>query len=142
MANFRFKNIDKLKRNRDIEGITGTELGLGAGITLTVLCASDANPRWRQFGDDYTAEVRRLIKAKASEDRVKKFQAAEFARLFVIAWEGVVDADDNPIPMTLEACTAFLYEADDAIPAIQETVFETKFFRGQRVEAVATRVGE
>ena len=138
MAKFKFKNINLQKRNREIEGITGGELGLAGGITLWVLAATDANPRWKQFGDNYTAEVRRLLRAKASDERVKAFQADQFAKIFVIRWEGVLDEDNNdaPIPLNTETCVDFLLESDDAIPAIQAMVFENQNFRGARIEAI------
>lgn len=142
MAKFKFKNIDQQKRNREIEGVTGTELGLAGGITLMVLAATDANPRWKQFGQAYRDEVGRLIRAKASDERVKAFQADHFSRMFVIGWD-VLDADsDRPIPLTHEACVEFLLESDDAIPAIQATVFENQNFRGARIEALVTKAGE
>ena len=134
---FKFKNIDALQRDTEIEGTTGTPLGLAGGITLNLLCASDANPRWKTGGEKFRAELRRLGRANASEDRVKKFLAEEFAKMFVIGWEGVLNADDDqPVPLTKESCVAFLLAADDAIPAIQEIVYDSKNFRGQRIEAI------
>ena len=50
---YRFKNADRLKRNREIEGETGTEIGFPGGDTLWILAATDANTRWVRFGDDY-----------------------------------------------------------------------------------------
>lgn len=141
MAKFKFKNIDQQKRNREIEGVTGAELGLAGDITLMVLAATDANPRWKQFGETYANEIRRLVRAKASDGRVKAFQAKEFAKLFIIAWD-VKDAEtDQDIPLTPEACEAFLLESDDAIPAIQAMVFETQNFRGARIEAISEQLG-
>ena len=142
MSKFNFKNIDSQKRNREIEGTTGAELGLAGGVTLQVLAATDANPRWKQFGDDYLAEVRRLVRAKASDERVKAFQADQFAKLFVIGWDVLNADDDSPIPLTYEACVAYLMESDDAIPAIQAMVFENQNFRGARIEAVVNQTGE
>ena len=139
MANakkFRFKGVDQQKRNRELEGVIGAELGLAGGITLRVLAATDANPRWKQFGQTYRDEVGRLIRAKASDERVKAFQAEHFARLFVIGWDVLNEDDDRPIPLTHEACVDFLLESDDAIPAIQATVFENQNFRGARIEAI------
>lgn len=140
MSSFKFKNIDKQKRNRDIEGVVGTELGLAGGVTLQVLAATDANPRWKQFGQDYLDEVKRLIRAKASDERVKAFQADQFARIFVIGWDVLDAEDDSPIPLTYEACVAYLMESDDAIPAIQATVFDNQNFRGARIEAIAAHL--
>ena len=136
MSQFRFGNIEDLKRNRDIEGEAGTEVALRGGIKLRLLCASDANPRWKQYGEAFRAELRRLSRAGASDDRVKKYLAEQLTRIFVKDWEGVVDTDGHPIPFTKEASEAFLIEADDAIPAIQEIVYDTQNFRGQRIEAI------
>lgn len=136
MSQFKFGNIDDLKRNRDIEGETGTEVALRGGIKLRLLCATDANPAWKQHGEAFRNELRRLARAGASDERVKKYLAHELTRLFVKGWEGVMDTEGNAIPWTKEACEAFLVEADDAIPAIQDIVYDTQNFRGQRIEAI------
>ena len=136
MSQFKFGNIDDLKRSRDIEGETGTEVALKGGIKFQLLCASDANPAWKQHGEAFRAELRRLSRAGASDDRVKKYLARELTRMFVKGWEDVVDIEGHPIPFTKEACEAFLVEADDAIPVVQEIVYDTQNFRGQRIEAI------
>ena len=136
MSQFKFGNIDKLKRNREIEGESGTEVGLPGGISLIALCASDANPAWRRGGEEFLAELKRLSRAHASDERVKRFLAEQLARMLVKDWSGVVDQDGNAIPFSTDACMEFLIEADDAIPALQAVVYETQNFRGQRIEAI------
>ncbi len=135
---YKFKNVDKLKRNREIEGGTGTELGFDGGDTIWVLAATDANPRWVKFGDDYINELRRLQRANASTERTKAFLAEWFTRLFVLRWE-VKGVGDKSVPFSQEACRAFLMETDDVIPAIQKTAFDNTAFRGAKIEVV---VGE
>lgn len=136
MSEFTFKNIGRLQRDRTIEGETGTELAVG-DVTLRVLAGTDANPRYRQWGEDWRNELKRLSRANASEERVKKFQAEWFTRMFVLDWpKPPLDGDGHPVPFSKEACEAFLFQADDVIPAILDIVFETKMFRGARVEAI------
>jgi hypothetical protein len=135
---FKFKNADKLKRNREIEGGTGAEMGFDGGDTIWILAATDANPRWVKFGDDYINELRRLQRANASAERTKAFLAEWYTRLFVLRWE-VKGEGDKPVPFSQEACRAFLMETDDVIPAIQKTAFDTQNFRGAKIEVV---VGE
>ena len=141
MEEFQFKNIKKSQRNRDIEGVTGTPLGLPDGVRLQVLCQSDANPRWVQFGDDYTAELRRLVRAGASPARQKKFFDEWLPRLYVIGWENIPGPDDQDVPFSLDACQSYFRQSDDAYLAVLEMVGDTKNYRGARVEAIRTNVG-
>jgi hypothetical protein len=132
----KFGNIDHLKRNRKIEGETGTAVGLPGGITLTVLCASDANPAWKRFGDQFVAELRRMSAANASEDDVKKYVAERLTTLLITGWDGVTDVDGNPVPFSRDACIQFLMQTDDVVAAVQRIAFDSQYFRGQRIEAV------
>lgn len=136
MSEFTFGNIGALKRDREIEGEKGTELGIGAGITLICLAASDANPQWRARGDQITAELNRLRNARADGERVRKYLAGIYAECIVKDWRGVIDADGNVIPFTKDACKAFLLAADDAYAAVDGVVYDTKNFRGARIEAI------
>ncbi len=104
-----------------------------------ILAATDANPRWLKFGDDYINGLRRLQRAPTLRDeRVKTYQAEWFSRLFVFRWD-VKGEDDAAVPFSQEACRAYLLETDDVIPAIQRTAFDNQNFRGAKVEVV---VGE
>lgn len=136
MGQFKFGNIKQLQRDREVEGTTGTQIHLRGGICITALCASDANPAWKKFGEDFLAELKRLSRANASDERVKEYLAAELTRLMVRNIEGVVDEDGNAIPFSPEMSRQFLKEADDAIPALQNIVYDTQNFRGQRIEAI------
>lgn len=135
---YRFKNADRLKRNRKIEGEEGTEIGFPGGDKLWILAATDANPRWVRFGDDYINGLRRLQRANANDDRVKAYQVEWFANLFVLRWE-VKGEDDEPVAFSKEALKAYLMETDDVVPAIQRTAFDNQNFRGDKIEVV---VGE
>lgn len=137
MSGYKFKGIEKLKRNREIEGVIGTPVHFKkVGVTFQVLAATDANPRWRQFGDDYLSEYRRLQRAGADEETINKFLAVHLTRMFILDWPKppVHENGDVPVPFSSEACVAYLVEADDVIPAILEVVRETTNFRGEHVE--------
>ena len=138
---YQFDNIDSMKRNRDIEGETGTELGLPGGITLTVLAASDANPRWRNRAEEISAELNRLRNARADNTRSRRYLASSYAQCIVIGWKGV-SSRGAEIPFSSEACAAFLMQADDAYAAVDAIVYETKNFRGARIEATVASLGE
>lgn len=141
MSDFNFGKVDHLIRNLEIEGETGTELGLdGTDITLTVLAGTDANLRWKNGREKMRAELKRLENAKAGQDRIRAYLAGIYADVIVKDWRGVVDANDNPIPFSREACKAFLIKVDDAFAAIESVIFDTKNFRGARIEAVVTEV--
>ena len=127
-------------RDREIEGKTGTELGLPGGITLIVLAASDANPRWRLRGDEIIAEHNRLRNARATPQKQREWWSRIYAECLVIDWRGV-KSKGIEVPFSVEACTAFLRKADDAYAAVENVVFETKNFRGQRIKAVVAEAG-
>lgn len=135
---FKFKNAGQLRRNRKIEGEEGTEIGFPGGDRLWILAATDANPRWVRFGDEYINGLRRLQRANASDERVKAYQVEWFTNLFVLRWD-VKGEDDEPVPFSKEAVRAFLAETDDVVPTIQKTAFDTLNFRGDKFEVV---VGE
>lgn len=146
MSDFQFANIDHLKRNRTIEGETGTELGLDGGITLIVLAATDANPRWKANGRKVVAELNRLKNAQATARQQRDYLAGVYAENLVIGWyyvdpedrrhDGPLDPNGHAIPFTIEACKAFLIEADDAFAAVDGVVYDTKNFRGERLKVV------
>lgn len=141
MKEYRFDNIGAMQRNRDIEGEKGTELGLPGGITLIVLAATDANPRWRNRSEEITAELNRLRNARATGDRVRTYLSRVYAETLVLDWRGV-KTDNVDVPFSVEACTAFLRQADDAYVAVDNVVYDTKNFRGARIEAVVESAGE
>lgn len=133
-TDYQFDGIEPMKRNREIEGEKGTELGLPGGITLTVLAASDANPRWRSRGDEIAAELNRLRNARAPGERVRKYLATIYAQCLVIGWAGV-KSKGVEIPFSPEACAAFLMAADDAYAIVDGVVYDSKNYRGARIEA-------
>lgn len=137
---YQFDGIEPMQRNREIEGEKGAELGLPGGITLTVLAASDANPRWRNRGDEITAELNRLRNARAPSERTRKYLATIYSQCLVIGWKGV-KSKGVEVPFSPEACAAFLMAADDAYAAVDEVVYLTKNFRGARIEAVIEQAG-
>ncbi len=137
MSDFDFGKVDHLIRNLDIEGKTGTELGLeGTDITLIVLAGTDANLGWKHRREKMRAELKRLENAKAGPERIRAFLAEVYSDVIVKDWRGVVDSNDNAIPFSREACKAFLIKVDDAFAAVEDVIFNTKNFRGQRIEAV------
>lgn len=137
---YKFDGIEVLQRNREVEGEKGTEIGLPGGITLTVLAASDANPRWRQRGEEIASELRRLTNARATPQRQRDYLSRIYAECLVIGWDGVKSSGVT-VPFSVEACTAFLRQADDAYAAIDAVVYDTKNFRGQRINAVVAEAG-
>ena len=130
-----FDDVDSMMRDRDIEGKSGTELGLPNGSTLIVLCASDANPRWKTRSMEISNELGRLRNAGADNRRVREWLSRIFAECLVIDWRNVKGGGVD-IPFSVEACTAYLRKVDDAYEAVDRIVWETKNFRGQRIKAV------
>jgi len=133
-AEYQFDGISSMQRNREIEGEKGTELGLPGGITLTVLAATDANPRWRNRSDEIAAELNRLRNARAPGERVRKYLATIYSQCLVIGWSGVRNKGAE-IPFSAEACAAFLMAADDAYSIVDNVVYDSKNYRGARIEA-------
>lgn len=140
MSQYQFDNIDDMKRNREIEGETGTELGLPGGITLIVLAATDGNPRWKAQSEKILAELNRLERARAPNEKVRAFLSRKFAEALVKDWRGITSSG-TPIPFSVEACTAFLLQADDAYAAVNQIVWDSKYFRGSRIEASVAEAG-
>ena len=130
-----FDNIAVMQRDREIEGEKGTELGLPGGITLQVLAASDANPRWRNRSEEITAELNRLRNARADNVRTRKYLSRIYAECLVIGWRGV-KSKGVELPFSVEACAAFLRQADDAYAAIDNVVYDNRNFRQQRIEVL------
>ena len=44
------------------------------------------------------------------------------------------------MPFSREACIEFLMQTDDASPLIQAMVYDTQYFRGDRIEGVVEQV--
>ena len=135
-----FDNVESMLRDHEIEGKTGTELGLPNGSTLIVLAASDANPRWRTRSMEISNELGRLRNAGADNKRVRDWLSRIFAECLVIDWRNVKGGGVD-IPFSVEACTAYLRKVDDAYEAVDRIVWETKNFRGQRIKAVVGEAG-
>lgn len=139
-SEYKFDNVDSMIRNREIEGETGTELGLPGGITLIVLAASDANPRWRARSEKVQQELQRLRNARADNSRVRHWLAGVYAETLVKDWRGV-KSEGIEMPFSVEACTAFLRTVDDAYEAVDGVVYDTRNFRGERIRAVVESAG-
>lgn len=137
---YEFDDIESMKRNRELEGETGVELGLPGDRTLIVLAASDANPRWRAHAEAFRNELNRLNNARASTEKVRAFMARTYADALIKGWRGIKSGGVD-IPYSREACTAFLLAADDAFTIVSEFVYDTQNFRAARVEAVIEAVG-
>ena len=146
MSDYEFANVEHLKRDLAIEGETGTELGLEGGITLIVLAATDANPRWKARREQIRAELNRLANAKAEGKRSRDYLAGIYAETIVKGWHyvdadgnrhaGPLDKVGNAIPFSRDACASFLRQADDAYTAVDTIIYETRNFRGARIEAI------
>ncbi len=136
-----FDNIEAMLRVPEIEGKTGTELGIGGGMTLQVLAASDNNPRWRMRSEEINNTWTQLKNAKAEPKRQRHWWAAIYAECLVIGWKGV-KSHGVELDFSVEACTAFLRKVDDAYAAVDAMVFDTKNFRGQRIIAVAAEASK
>ena len=65
--------------------------------------------------------------------------ARKYAELLVRDWRGIT-SKGMEVPYSVEAGEAFLLAADDAYAAVDAIVYETKNFRGQRIEAVVDEV--
>ena len=141
MSDYEFGNVDHLKRDLAIEGETGTELGLEGGITLIVLAATDANTRWKARREQVRAELNRLTNAKADAKRSRDYLAGVYADTIVKDWRGVMDKAGNAIPFSRDACKALLVQVDDAFTAVDAIIYDTKNFRGARIEAIVEQVG-
>lgn len=129
-----FDDIEDFQRNREIEA-EGTIIGFSGGRWIKVAAASDANPKWRARGEKILAEMNRLRNAKASPERIRAFLAKHYAECLGRDWGGW-KSKGVEIPYSDEAFTALMIKGDDVYATIDQIVFETKNFRGQRIEAI------
>jgi hypothetical protein len=135
-TDYQFDEIEDFQRNREIEGKTGAIFGWPGDRWMRVLAATDANSRWRSRQQKITAEVNRLRNANASPQQLREYLARQYAECLVIDWGGW-KSHGVDIPFSVDACTALLTVADDVFAVIDNSVYETKLFRGARIEAVA-----
>ena len=131
---YNFDDIDDLKRDRGIED-EGTVVGFSGERWIKVAAASDANPLWRARSDKLLAELNRLRNAKAPPEKVRAFLAKSYAETLGRDWGGW-KSGGVAIPYSREAFEALLVSADDVYATIDAIVYDTKNYRGQRIEAV------
>lgn len=131
---YEFDDIADLKRNRDLEA-DGIMVHFPGDRWIKVAAATDANPMWKARREKLLNELGRLRNAKAPEATIRAFLAHAFAELCGRDWgnwrSGGVD-----LPYSREAFEALLLSADDVYSTIDQVVWDTKNFRGARVEAV------
>lgn len=146
MTDYVFDDVEEMKRDLEVEGKTGTVVDFpdapdGTERWMRLLAATDANPRWKADQVKILAGWRRLVNAKAPAAKIRKYFAPIYARCLVIEWGGwrIQGAE---IPLSVEACTALLLQADDAYDIIDDMVWKTQNFRGQRIEASVKKLGE
>lgn len=139
MQHFKFDNIEDLQRNRKLE-CDGVEVGFPGDIVLLVRAASDANPLWKAQSERISAQIRRFATARASNEEVRAYLARKFAELLVRDWPKGPKSDGEPVPFSVDACTAFLLQADDVYTGIDNFVWENKNFRTQRVDIIVDHV--
>jgi hypothetical protein len=137
----KFGRIGHLKRDREIEGVTGVDLKIDGNIFLTVRAATDANAAWREKAPRVLREIRRLNNAGAPDAQVRAKLAALYADVIVIGWRGVVDEADEAVPFTREACLDFLMEADDAMKAIDDHCYDSQNFRAAKADEAIEQAG-
>jgi hypothetical protein len=151
MATRQFDDIDRLKRDRKIEGEIGLDLKIDDGIFVTVLAASDANPRWKANAQRLFAEIDRLRNAGAAESTITRKVAEAYADMLVINWHGGQDEQGNQVPggprengvalpFNRTNCVDWLCEADDALSAIAENCINLKKFRALQAKRVIDQV--
>jgi hypothetical protein len=148
----KFSNIDDLKRDREIEGVTGINLRISDDIFLQVRAATDANPAWRDKAPKVLKEIKRLDNDGAPDEMIKKKFAELYAEALVCGWHGGIDQDGrlkpggprdengDLVPFGREACVDFLLQADDAVRAIDQHCYETRNFRIARAEKIVAEV--
>jgi hypothetical protein len=132
---YNFDNIEMMERKPEIEGTVGTVVDFPGERWMRLLAASDANPKWKAQSDQISIELRRLNNAMASNQRVRDYLSRKFAECCITEWGGW-KIDGVEIPLSVEASTALLRRAQDAYDIVYGVVWETKNFRGQRLEAV------
>lgn len=131
---YEFDDVEDLQRNRKLEE-EGTVVGFPGGRWIKVAAASDANPLWRAQSEKIANELGRLRNARAGADRVRAFLSKKYAELLGRDWGGWT-AKGVELPYSKEAFEALLLKADDVYAAVDAIVFETKNYRGARIEAV------
>lgn len=149
----KFRNIDHLKRDRQLEGEIGIDLKVDSNTFLRVLCASDANPRWTDKFDKALAEIRRLTNNGAPPEERSRRYARLFADAIVIGWHGGLDAEGNEkpcpvvddatgelVPFSTPNCYDYLCQADDVNESILEFVVEKKNFRRAKAADAAETI--
>lgn len=136
----KFGRIAHLKRDRKLEGVTGVDIKIDEQTFLSVLAATDANAKWRDKAPKVVREIKRLENAGASREDLHARMCALYAETLVTGWRGVVDEHGKPVTFTVENCTAYLAEADDAFSAIERECYDTQNFRTARAEAIVDEV--
>lgn len=137
---YHFDDIDGLKRKPEIEGKTGTVIDLPGDRWIRVLAASDANPKWTAYRKAIAEGTRRLAGAEASDERYRRFIVPYYAEALCIDWGGFTNQGAE-IPFSVSACKALLMMADDVYAAVAATVYDTKNFRGARIQALVDEAG-
>jgi hypothetical protein len=137
----KFGRIDHLKRNRELEGVIGVDIKIDAQTFLTVLAATDANPKWRESAVKVVSEIKRMENAGKSREEMHMRMCRLFADALIIGWRGVVDVNDNPVDFSAANCAAYLFQADDAFTAVEKYSYDSQNFRAARAEAIVENVG-
>lgn len=135
MADYEFDDIEDAIRRPEIEGKTGTVVQFPRNRWMRLLAATDANPKWAAQSEEINIELRKLENAKAPAQHVRHYLAGKFAECCVAEWGGWKSKGID-IPLSVEACSALLRSAFDYYNIVYTTVWDTKNFRGQRIQAV------
>lgn len=131
---YRFDDIEDFQRQREIED-QGTVVNFPGDRWIRIAAASDGNAMWRTHSEKLLNELNRLRNAKAPAERVRAFLASKYAALCGRGWGGWKAAGVE-IPYSPAAFEALLLAADDVYATVDQIVWETKNFRGAKIEAV------
>ena len=153
MTDFKFDNIEDLKRDRGLEGETGISIRIKDGLFIMVRAASDANTAWKEKAPKVLKEIRRLGNLGEPEENIRALYAGLYADALLFGWHGGKNDDGTPKPggptiggspiaYTPAAGKAFLLQADDATKAIEDYCYDTKNFRAARADAIIETVGK
>lgn len=134
---YEFDDISDLQRQRDLES-DGIIVHFPGDRWIKVAAATDANPQWAARQEALMNELGRLRNAKAPSKTIREFLARNFADLCGRDWGGWRSGSVE-IPYSREAFKALLLSADDVYATIDQVVWDTKNYRGARIEAAITQ---
>ena len=121
----------RFQTNSELEAKAGVVLDYGEGLKVRIRRAGGANREYHRALRESLMKAGRRISSMSDEESMRGM-AEIYAETVIIGWEGVTDAEGQPVEFTKENAVKILTDLPEFFRDIQEAASSVSLFRAQQ----------